>query len=103
MRKGLLGLCILLGLGSTSSRPMVAAQATPADLVLMHGKVITVDSRDSIAQAVAVTGGKIVAVGTDVAIQALVGEKTQVIDLHGRTMTPGLIDTHCHFSESDDP
>jgi predicted amidohydrolase YtcJ len=77
-----------------------AAQA-PADLVLRNGRIITVDAADSIAEAVAIAGGKIVAVGSNADVQARIGSATQVIDLRGRTATPGLIDTHVHFSETD--
>jgi predicted amidohydrolase YtcJ len=70
----------------------------PADLVLVHGHIITVDAADSIAQAVAVRGGKIIAVGSDQQILALAGKNTQKIDLHGRTATPGLIDSHAHVA-----
>lgn len=79
---------------------LARAQTPPADLVLTGGKVITVDARDSIAQAVAIEGGKIVAVGTIDRIGSRVGKQTRIIDLHGRTITPGLIDTHVHFSEA---
>jgi predicted amidohydrolase YtcJ len=71
---------------------------SPADLVLVGGKIITVDARDRIAQAVAVRGGRIVAVGTDAEIRPFVGTRTERIDLHGRTVTPGLLDAHAHFS-----
>src|SRR5919108_3313870 len=77
-------------------------QNVPADLVLTNGTVITVDPKDTVAQAVAVRGGKIVFVGSSIDAKALIGERTQVIDLAGRTATPGLIDTHVHFSESAD-
>jgi predicted amidohydrolase YtcJ len=79
----------------------VAQTPTPADLVLLNGQILTVDANDSIAQAVAITGGRIVAVGTDAQIRAHVGTATQAIDLHGRAATPGLIDTHVHFSAAD--
>jgi predicted amidohydrolase YtcJ len=68
-----------------------------ADLVLLNGKVITVDAADSIAQAVAIQSGLIQTVGSDADLAAVVGEQTQVIDLGGRTLTPGLIDAHIHF------
>ena len=71
---------------------------TPADLVLLNGAVLTVDRNDSLAQAVAITAGKIAAVGSTAQIKALAGPKTGVIDLRGRAVTPGLIDTHVHFS-----
>ena len=56
------------------------------------------DRTDSVAQAVAITGGKITAVGTTAQIKAMAGPTTEVIDLRGRAVTPGLIDTHVHFS-----
>jgi predicted amidohydrolase YtcJ len=73
------------------------AQA-PADTVLINGAVLTVDRTDSVAQAVAIAGGQIAAVGTTARIKAMAGPKTEVIDLRGRAVTPGLIDTHVHFS-----
>jgi len=93
--------------GGQTSVPTAAptlAPVTPAappeqaaDLVLLNGKVITVDRADSIAQAVAVKSGLIQAVGTNDTVAALVGEATQVVDLAGKTVTPGLIDPHNHF------
>ena len=76
----------------------VSAQ-TPAkapDIILMNGKVLTVDAGDTIAQAVAIRGNRISAVGGSADIKALVGEDTRVIDLGGRTVVPGLIDSHIH-------
>ncbi|HEY7161972.1 MAG TPA: amidohydrolase family protein, partial [Acidobacteriota bacterium] len=71
-----------------------------ADLILINGKIITVDAKDSIAQAIAISGGKIVAVGSNDEIRKIAGTNTRVIDLKGRTATPGLIDSHCHFDGS---
>jgi predicted amidohydrolase YtcJ len=76
-------------------------QVSAADVVLLNGKILTVDARDSIAQTVAIAGGKIVAVGSTPDVRGRIGPATQVIDLRGRTVTPGLIDTHVHFSEVD--
>ena len=68
------------------------------DLALLNGKIITVDENDSIAEAVAVKDNKIVAVGTSKEINELVGEKTKIIDLQGKTVMPGIIDSHTHPS-----
>jgi predicted amidohydrolase YtcJ len=68
--------------------------AERADLVLIHGKVITVDDRFSIRSAVAVKGGRIVAVGGDELVQRY--EAAATIDLHGRPLLPGFIDDHLH-------
>jgi len=73
----------------------------PADLVLINGAVLTVDAADSVAEALAVSGGRIVAVGSTAQIKMRIGPTTQVIDLAGRAVTPGLIDSHVHFSEAD--
>jgi predicted amidohydrolase YtcJ len=72
-----------------------------ADLVLLNGKIITVDAQDSIAEAVAVSAGRIVAVGRTADVNARAGAATQVIDLGGRAVTPGLIDAHVHFTQVD--
>ncbi|MCR5876454.1 amidohydrolase [Phenylobacterium sp. J426] len=71
-----------------------AAEAQVADLVLINGKVITVDANATVAQAVAVKGNRIVAVGGDVS--AWRGPQTRVIDLKGRPLLPGFIDAHSH-------
>jgi predicted amidohydrolase YtcJ len=86
-------------------RGAVAQQPTPPpDLILHHGKILTVDRNFSIAQAVAITGTKISAVGSDEQVLALAGLATQSIDLKGRTVTPGLVDTHrhVHITAEDD-
>ena len=69
----------------------------PADLILVNGVVLTLDSRDTMSEAVAVKDGKIVTVGSDEEMSKLSGPGTRVIDLKGRTATPGLISTHDHF------
>lgn len=67
-----------------------------ADLVLLDGKIITVDSNDSIVQAVAARNGEIVRVGSNNDVQDLIGDDTEVINLAGKTVTPGLVDSHIH-------
>ena len=68
----------------------------PADVVVVNGKVLTVDAASTIAEAVAIRDGRFVAVGTSADIRRLVGATTQVIDAGGRTVIPGLIDSHVH-------
>jgi len=68
----------------------------PADLVLRHGKIITVDREFSIKEAVAIKGGRFIVVGSDRDVRPMMGPTTRVIDLGGRTVIPGLIDSHIH-------
>jgi predicted amidohydrolase YtcJ len=77
--------------------PMLQAQQPGPDLVLSNGKIITVDERFTIAQAVAIKGDRIVAVGTNQEMARLAGTNTRRIDLMGRAVTPGLIDNHMHL------
>ncbi len=76
---------------------MAHAQEPVADLILTNGKIVTVDDRFTIAQAVAIKGQRIVAVGKPADIRKHAGKDTKVIDLKGRTVIPGLIDNHAHF------
>ena len=69
----------------------------PADLVLRGGKIATVDSTFSMAEAVAVRGDSIVAVGKNSDIAPYIGPRTRVIELGGRLVVPGLIDAHAHM------
>lgn len=69
----------------------------PADQVFINGIIYTVDEANPKAQAVAVKDGLILAVGTSEEIQAYIGKSTEVIDLQGKTMTPGLIESHAHL------
>ena len=72
------------------------ALAQPADFVLRGGNIITVDKDWRVAQAVAIKGGRFAAIGDDEVMTAHIGPNTQVIELVGKTMVPGLIDTHLH-------
>jgi predicted amidohydrolase YtcJ len=73
-----------------------AQPPTPVDTILVNGHIITVDARFSIVQAVAISGGRFTAVGTDQVIKQLAGPATTTIDLHGQTVIPGLADNHLH-------
>jgi predicted amidohydrolase YtcJ len=74
-----------------------AAQTPPGpDTILVNGHIVTVDARFSIAQAVAITGGRFTAVGSDDAIRKRAGPSTTTIDLRGQTVIPGLADGHLH-------
>ena len=74
------------------------APAEPADMVITNGKVVTVEDGAPEAQAVAIRGSRIVAVGTNAAIKPLIGPKTQVIDVKGQFVMPGFIEGHGHFT-----
>ena len=76
------------------------AQDPPADLVMLHGRIHTEDANRSVAQALAIRGNKIVAVGTDEVVSALKGPNTRTMDLAGRVVLPGIIDAHTHPAES---
>ena len=76
------------------------SQGIAADMVLLNGNVITVDANDRIAEAVAIRDGKVVAVGSSREVERLIGPETQQVDLGGRTVTPGLMDSHAHFAGS---
>ena len=67
-----------------------------ADTVLLNGKILTVDERFSTQEAIAIDDGKILATGKNADIRKFVGSGSRVIDLEGRTVVPGLIDSHLH-------
>lgn len=90
----IVGLLLMSGLIQRSAATFAATQE--ADLVLMNGKIITVNSKDAIAQAVAVKDGKIVKVGKNEDVKAFIGPETNLFDLKGKTVTPGLVDSHLH-------
>ena len=73
-----------------------AAEGEKADVVLRNGKIYTADKARSIRKAIALTGNTIVAVGNDKDMEPLLGAVTKVVDLGGKLVLPGLIDTHIH-------
>lgn len=84
--------------GALAATCLGAEASTAPDLILAHGTVLTVDARDSVAEAVAIRNGRIVQVGTDSVILAMASAHTKIVDLKGKTVTPGLIDTHAHVA-----
>lgn len=97
----LVATCLIAGAIAIAASilPAVAQQSdqNAAQVVLTGGKILTLDGQSTIAQALAIRDGKILAVGSDAAIKLLAGSQTQVINLAGKSVVPGLIDTHAHF------
>ena len=85
---------LVLALFAAAAGP---ASAQAPDTVLVNGKIVTVDDRFTIAQALAIKGERILKVGTTAEVEALRGPQTRVVDLAGRTVIPGLIDNHAHW------
>ncbi len=92
----LLGFFLLEASASYAAVPKALEELTP-DLILINGNIVTVDREFSIRQAVAVKNELIIAVGKSRDIKQLAGGKTRVIDLKGKTVLPGINDTHTHF------
>ena len=93
-----LTVCGLLVSILTACEPATESPATePAELVLVGGKIVTVDEDNPQVEALAARGGKIVTLGSRAEIEALVGEGTEVLDLAGGLAIPGFIEGHGHF------
>ena len=86
---------LLLSIATAAS--ILHAQRPTADLILSNGKIITVDDRFTIAQAIAIKASRIIAVGSNQEIARFAGAGTKKIDLKGRSVIPGLIDNHMHL------
>ncbi len=78
--------------------PPNSPAAVPPDLILFNGRVVTMDAANTVTQAVAILGDRILQTGSDTEMRALAGTGTRLFDLRGRTVTPGLVDAHCHVS-----
>jgi predicted amidohydrolase YtcJ len=85
----------MLGFGENAAR-----SAETADLILHHGKIVTVDRRFSIREAIAVKGDRLIYVGANEDALKLRGPKTTLVDLAGRMVLPGLIDSHVHPTDA---
>src|ERR1700727_1653552 len=77
---------VMVALGCFTPIPL---QANPADMLLLNGRIITLDDTSSIAEALAITGDRITATGGSDELRKLAGSATQIIDLGGRTVIPG--------------
>ena len=102
MRKliGVLSACFAVALIITvpATASPGARGPAPAQKVLKNGFIYTVDSRSSVASAVAIRGGKFVYVGGDAGVRRFIGPNTRVVDLKGRMALPGFVDSHLHFT-----
>ena len=85
-----------LALAFYAFQQFAIAQGAAPDMILTGGRIITVDARDTVAEALAISRGRILAVGSTAQIRALAGSQTVAVDLAGRTVIPGLIDSHIH-------
>lgn len=98
MRKILTAATVFIGVFFLSAFALAAVPNVLApDMVIVNGKVLTVNDSFSVAEAIAVKDGKIVAVGTNNAINALKGDNTKVLDLKGNMILPGINDSHLHL------
>jgi predicted amidohydrolase YtcJ len=77
--------------------PVLLGAQSAADLVLVNGKIYTVDNARPFTSALAVRGGRVIFVGSDVEARTLANASTTVIDLHGATVMPGFVDAHAHL------
>ena len=88
---------VVAGLCLASPTYAQQADSSSPDLVLINGKVLTMDDRSSVVEALAVLDGKILATGSNASVKSIISTRTRVLDLAGKTVVPGLIDTHAHF------
>jgi len=89
LTRALYATCVLAAASVAPAQPRV-------DLALIDGTVVTFDGRNTVAQAIAIGGGEVVAVGSSAEIRALAGAGTEVVDLAGKAVMPALISTHVH-------
>ncbi len=89
---------LLIGGFNLLFSPYVRSQPAGPDVIYHNGKIVTVDDDFTIVEAVAVTAGKVVALGSNADIQALASEETRLVNLGEKTILPGLYDSHVHLS-----
>ena len=90
-------LSLSFGSKNTPAETQAADTNTTADLIVMNGRIATQDDRRSSISAVAIKDGRFLAVGSDKEVMAYKGDATQVINVGGRTVIPGLNDSHLHL------
>lgn len=95
----LYGLALLGTLGFLVGRLVAQQSGPPADVILNNGKILTVDKNFSTAEAIAIRGNRIAAVGSNQQVRAMSGPNTRVFDLKGKTVIPGKINTHVHLND----
>jgi predicted amidohydrolase YtcJ len=89
---------VMIALGCLAPLPLpLPLRANPADMLLVNGRIVTLDGASSINEALAIAGDRITATGSSGEIRKLAGADTKIIDLGGRTVIPGLIDSHIHL------
>src|SRR5580698_9604065 len=92
---------LIVALAASLAVPGIAMGSdAPADVIVLNGRIHTQDASRSIAEALAIRGNTILAVGSNQRVSSLKGPKTQVVDLAGRLVLPGMIDAHTHPAES---
>jgi predicted amidohydrolase YtcJ len=84
----------LAGVGTAAAQQ---EELNAPQLVVINGKILTLDDKSSVVEALAVRDGKILATGGNASIKSMAGAQTRVIDVAGKIVVPGLIDTHAHF------
>jgi len=89
---------VMVALGYLAPVPL---RANPADILLLNGRIAKLDDTSSVTEALAITGDRIIATGSSHHMRKLAGAATTIVDLGGRTVIPGLIDSHIHRTRRD--
>jgi len=99
MRLCAIAVVVVLCCLAASAMAADAAQVEPADTIVIHGRIYTVNEKQPWAEAIAIRGARIVGVGNDKTIEIYRGDKTKVVDAGGRLVLPGFEDCHIHFMD----
>ena len=96
-RYSTVGLVLVLLAGASCTRAQQSARVAPADIIIVHAKIYTVDAKKPWAESLAIRNGKIVAVGTNEQVGRMRGIGTKMIDAGGKLVLPGFTDCHIHL------